>query len=717
MMRLTTKSSSSSISMSSKCLQCIIDSKKRKAALLHPSPTVGAQLMPGRLRVHNPSHSTPNSRKEIEKLHHQTFTLPPSAAPNDTAPLEPSVEPWPASTSAPAFGSGLLRLYKFFDQLSQVGKLEEPMSFLQQLVAEYFIDSAVFKISLWDSNSGTNKAFGWSSDSYINAGNKIPVASLARFFHVFFDAGATSMTTSLENPAEMLLVVPITHQHPETLVRTMIGSKHLGYALECESCTWSIKYKEGVKVDMVGKLSANMYKCGGLGGSAGEGGAMRSSGLDVLKMDSFEYIGNSHVEWICRNSITAETIERVLAKNELGAATAVDGSSGTTDAANAASLPAPSPPTPVQGKASLKGRRQSAASARKKSVAAAAAAAEEDRIKSEAAADKHSLRTVKWETNTLPISPVGTFGIPEKSMRCLELIEGVAQLAPLMMFSVENNLPPLGKWRWKGYTASLQEFTEQFHRRTMSMGPAVEGPGAGGRAQEAMGQPTGGSPSGSQTSRAEEHKRSLTYGEQPPNGECFPADEQHGKPVAGNGTGTGSNLGYFIGGRNCEGLPPIVPPVSSSSTNNNNNNKASGTSSRDEHHNNNNNHPDAATSKTHHHNHPHHNHHPSDPSPLLDPAPVPPTTTSSTSNSRDCSSNNVKKRRASDSESLEVLFMNHSSGSPNATTSHIVSSSSTAVLPDSHSFDLQPDSSSSSHHNNPLAKNARARLASKSGSA
>lgn len=238
-----------------------------------------------------------------------------------------------------------------------------------------------------------------------------------------------------------------------------------------------------------------MYRCGVLGGPNPEvmnRSLQNGGGIDLLKMDSFEYTGNSHIEWICRSAISCETIDRVLTGspifNSQPNSISHDGGTGTEASIprSAASAPTPSPSTPVQAKASLKGRRQSAASARKKSLQQT----DEERIKSEpvlpssstnvaaAAAPTHpnstavdvnklQVRTIKWESSLIPASPVGPFGIPEKSMRCLELIEGVTQLVPLMAFGVDHNLSP---------TESLNQFTERYSRRTLSL-TSIDGSG------------------------------------------------------------------------------------------------------------------------------------------------------------------------------------------------------------------------------------------------
>lgn len=45
----------------------------------------------------------------------------------------------------------------------------------------------------------------------------------------------------------------------------------------------------------------------------------------------------------------------------------------------------------------------------------------------------------------IPGEPVNAFGIPQATMRCLELAESVAQMTDLIAFSREEGLGPLGK--------------------------------------------------------------------------------------------------------------------------------------------------------------------------------------------------------------------------------------------------------------------------------
>lgn len=45
----------------------------------------------------------------------------------------------------------------------------------------------------------------------------------------------------------------------------------------------------------------------------------------------------------------------------------------------------------------------------------------------------------------IPGEPVNAFGIPQATMRCLELAESVAQMSDLIVFSKEEGLGPLGE--------------------------------------------------------------------------------------------------------------------------------------------------------------------------------------------------------------------------------------------------------------------------------
>lgn len=408
--------------------------------------------------------------------------------------------------------AGLMRLYKFFDRVSRIGRQEDPMNYIRQLISDFFTDTANFKISLWDQKTEHNKSFD------------IPVSALGRFFYIFFDAGAVSMTPILDNPVELALYSPPSKNAEGRHI-------HVGYALDCEDCTWSIKYREGIKVDIAGKMSANMYKCN-IPIQTHEGGAMLMK--EVLKLDSFEFIGTSHVEWISRTALVTETIDRLISPPPNPSSLPdplIPLPSTTSDSNN---------PTPSPKPTNSKRRQSGSAAARKRSLALAeeerkmAEAQQAVAVAAAAAAAAAAIKTVKWESQRVPISPVGSFGIPEKSMRCLELIESVAQLAPLMCFGVANNLSPL---------ESLRQYTEQYRQqRTEETGSKTVTAG-GGTIEESNGAGAG---AGQQTGN--------------PNSSPSPANHQPSTPPGAGGNG-GSSSTYT-------GLPPIVPPTTTTAESN-----------------------------------------------------------------------------------------------------------------------------------------------------
>ncbi|KAL4082163.1 LIM-domain binding protein-domain-containing protein [Scleroderma yunnanense] len=53
---------------------------------------------------------------------------------------------------------------------------------------------------------------------------------------------------------------------------------------------------------------------------------------------------------------------------------------------------------------------------------------------------------------SIPAEPVNAFGIPQVTMRCLELAEGVSQMTELIGFARENNMGPMGSYTGFGST-------------------------------------------------------------------------------------------------------------------------------------------------------------------------------------------------------------------------------------------------------------------------
>ncbi|KAF7354861.1 hypothetical protein MSAN_01400600 [Mycena sanguinolenta] len=160
-----------------------------------------------------------------------------------------------------------------------------------------------------------------------------------------------------------------------------------GHAIvECVSAVWTCRYSNGHIVTLRGPLTAHLIICTVPPQSVPPNGA---SPPYVLKFDDFEFDATSHDKYIALESIS--------------------GARRTEEAP---------PPTPANGVGSGSG-----------------AGADEDK---------------KWEeprqiidNASIPGEPVNAFGIPQATMRCLELAESVGQMAELISFAKEQEVGPL----------------------------------------------------------------------------------------------------------------------------------------------------------------------------------------------------------------------------------------------------------------------------------
>lgn len=156
---------------------------------------------------------------------------------------------------------------------------------------------------------------------------------------------------------------------------------HVGYLLKAEETTWSSQFANGVKVDLRGSLIVHFAIVQGPGGQ------------QALKIESLQFDSRGHEEWIARDAVVSEQIERVLE----GLASGKEGQAVKKEVAAAAG-----------GKkgAELRGRRKSTVVEDSKAVENAPVLEKERII---------------LENHIMPASPVGSFGITEMGMRCLEV--------------------------------------------------------------------------------------------------------------------------------------------------------------------------------------------------------------------------------------------------------------------------------------------------------
>ncbi|THH32168.1 hypothetical protein EUX98_g2035 [Antrodiella citrinella] len=186
-----------------------------------------------------------------------------------------------------------------------------------------------------------------------------------------------------------------------------------GHAVvECVHAVWTYRYTNGYTVTLRGPMTAHIFV---LPNHTSTGQAPHQHVSYTLKFDQLQFDANYHDKLIAMEAISG---------------------SRTTESPR---LKAPS--TPV-----MNGIRRPE---------------DEDR--------RFEEPRLVIEKAVIPAEPVNAFGIPQATMRCLELAESVAQMSPLIQFSTENKLGP------------LDALTQYARKLRDIQGPGINGaPGAHG---------------------------------------------------------------------------------------------------------------------------------------------------------------------------------------------------------------------------------------------
>ncbi|CAA7259582.1 unnamed protein product [Cyclocybe aegerita] len=209
---------------------------------------------------------------------------------------------------------------------------------------------------------------------------EIGIPILPRFFLVTTQSGVKSMTLSLDGARE----------------RTF-GQGHS--VVECVAAVWTYKYTNGYTVTLRGPLTAHVIVAATQPPPSSTSGPSTSSNTQqpayTLKFEEFQFDANFHDKCIALDAIQGNrTIEPP--KGPM------------------------TPPSPLPPGAS------------------------------QADWDRRWEETRRWEEPrmtiehaSLPGEPVNAFGIPQATMRCLELAESVSAMAELIGFARETDLGPL----------------------------------------------------------------------------------------------------------------------------------------------------------------------------------------------------------------------------------------------------------------------------------
>ncbi|KAI5474835.1 LIM binding protein [Pseudohyphozyma bogoriensis] len=281
---------------------------------------------------------------------------------------------------------------------------DEDITPLRIVVDEFFTETAVLKWGLCDKVNGLAKTF------------EIPCSAYPRFSHINSLCGVTRSLLTPLRVQEFFLTVP------DPLTSRPV---HVGYLLKADSALWSSNFEQGVKVELEGSLNVHFVVTADRDAAGGAGV------LKGLKIEAIDFQSRGHEEYFAKESILYEQVEKFVVEGR-GGEEGVGG--GLED-------------SPTIGK--------------KKKGAAITGVGAGTRRRSQTSKEEEeeSAKSVRFERRLLPISPVGSFGITEMGMRCLEIAESVAQLQDLMGFAQEARIGPI---------EALTRFSSPQHQRSHS---------------------------------------------------------------------------------------------------------------------------------------------------------------------------------------------------------------------------------------------------------
>ncbi|KAK4056521.1 hypothetical protein OIO90_002368 [Microbotryomycetes sp. JL221] len=338
----------------------------------------------------------------------------------------------PITASPAGVGPGLARLSAFSEALT-VALEVSTLDALRAVVHNFFTETAVLKYGLFDPAAQLNKVF------------EVPCAAYPRFQHIGSLCGVVSTSVSPHYVREFILTVP----HPQH------GRPvHVGYLLRADEAVWQSKYSDGSKVDLIGTLTCHFVLTNSPGAGIG-GGPVNSP---PLRIESMDFDSRSHEEYINRASVVTETVEKlydlpgfngnVAIKDDEDDSVSISGSgrkqrktsgsggvltrrrsgAGKPDSDDHMDDPTRGYRLPKSGKSLPQSRPPGIGS-------------------------EQFVKLVR-----APDSKIGSFGITEMGMRCLEIAESVAQLHELIGFSLDNDLGPI---------QSLARYSEIYRATTM----------------------------------------------------------------------------------------------------------------------------------------------------------------------------------------------------------------------------------------------------------
>ncbi|KAG7096572.1 hypothetical protein E1B28_003992 [Marasmius oreades] len=209
---------------------------------------------------------------------------------------------------------------------------------------------------------------------------EIGVPVLPRFFLVTAQSGVKSMTLTLDGARERIY--------------------DYGHAVvECVSAIWTYRFSNGYTVALKGPMTVHVVLTAAQPPNAG-GNPHQAGGHYYLKFENFEFEARSHEKYIA--------LEAIIGLRSVESPKMARGGSG---------------------RHSVNGMPTSG------SMDSVVDQQDEDK--------KWEEPRITIERGIIPGEPVNAFGIPQATMRCLELSDSCADMADLITFSADHNLGPL----------------------------------------------------------------------------------------------------------------------------------------------------------------------------------------------------------------------------------------------------------------------------------
>jgi hypothetical protein len=269
--------------------------------------------------------------------------------------------------------------------------------------------------------SATLKLTLWKDNQKVEAKVfEVGTPVLPRFFLVTSQSGVKSMTLSLDGARERV-----------------VGPNHA--VVQCVSAMWTYRYNNGYTVTLRGPFTAHVFVIP----NTTQNGATAQSATHspfLLKIDHIQFDSNLYEKHVAVDVIGGNRLDANKTPQVRNAPTPSPIMNGV--GAPPPPLPQPPPPPPTQA-----GQRDD---------------------------ERWEEPRITYDRAFIPAEPVNAFGIPQATMRCLELAESVAQMTDLMQYSHDINVGPLDTL--KQFAQKIREMPHpqgQFFPEGMSAGPST----------------------------------------------------------------------------------------------------------------------------------------------------------------------------------------------------------------------------------------------------